>query len=109
MQIEGCRSRFHRKGRKDNVTLIFRSFRPLRCIISYKLYFNSNYNTPTAHHFPTHALSMKTHTRSAAPEMGGRSRPRGAAQMSGEWRATGEGKKGWGQGSILLLTTDEYR
>ena len=68
--IEGCRSRFHRKGRKDrkdNVTLTLRPLRSLRCIIPCKLYFNSHGSNLTAHHFPTHALRMSSHTRSAVP------------------------------------------
>jgi len=52
---------------------------------------------------------MNTHTRSAAPGMGGRLSSGGAAQVSGEDRAAGEGKMEWGQDSILLLTADERR
>jgi len=44
----------------------------------------------SAHHFPTHALRMSTHTRSAVPGMGDRSSAGKAAQVSGEGRAAGE-------------------
>jgi hypothetical protein len=84
-QIEGYRSRFHSKGRKDrkdNVTLTLRPLRSLRCSISSILYFNSHARcrqqspTPEAatrtQHFPTHAQRMSTRTRSVAPGMGGR-------------------------------------
>ena len=46
---------------------------PLWLKIILILYFNSHGGIPTVHHFPTHAMRMSNHTRSAAPEMGGRS------------------------------------
>ncbi len=61
------------------------------------IYFNSHprprqqSQTPEAtahtHHFPIHTLRMRTHTRFAAPGMGGRTSVGMAAQVSGERRA----------------------
>ena len=97
-QIEGCRSRFHRKERKVRKDVVTLTLRPLWCSISLIVYFNSHaylrQQSPTpeattrTHHFPTHALRMSTHTRPAAPGMDGRS--------SG----------GWGLDCILIKATE---
>ena len=85
---------------------------PMWLKITLILYFNIHTHhrqqspTPEAatrtHHFPTHALRMSTHTRSAVPGMGGRSSVGRAAQVSGEWRAAGERKKEWGLDSYSI-------
>ena len=54
--------------------------------------------TACTHHIPTHAQRMSTHTRSRAPGMGRWESAGRAAQVSGEWRAAGEWKKGLGAG-----------
>ena len=117
--IDGCCQVFHckeRKVHKDNVTLTLQSLRALWYSIIYIIYFNSHtiyrQQSPTSeatartHHFPTHAQRMSTHTRPAAPGMDGRSSGGWAAQLSGEWRAAGECKKGWGLDCILIKATE---
>ena len=46
--------------------------------------FSGNAAAGSTHHFPTHALRMSTHTRSAVPGMDNRSSVGKAAQVSGE-------------------------
>jgi len=92
-QIEGCRSRFHRKGRKDRKDNVTLTLRPLRWNISLFVYFNSHSSPLTAPHFPTHAQRMSKNTRSAARWWVVGQVQEGSA---GEWRmADGERVKGW--------------